>query len=83
LLAQVVALSSAFKHPKSSMEVVMARVPSSEHPPRSELDQLRAQNAELEQRLTEMQRTISIYAAASRILWTCAADERERGGGER
>lgn len=62
----------------------MARAPSSsERPPTSELDQLRAENAQLERRLAEMQRTIGIYAAVSRILWTCAADERERGGGER
>jgi hypothetical protein len=65
----------------------MAGSPSSERPseraPTSELDQLRAENAQLERRLAEMQRTIGIYAAASRILWTCTADELERGGGER
>src|SRR5262245_29404421 len=58
----VVALSST---PKPLMEVLMARVPSSEQPPTDELDQLRAENAQLEQRLAEMQRTIGIYAAAS------------------
>jgi hypothetical protein len=61
----------------------MARVPSSERSPTSEVEQLRAENAQLERRLAEMQRSIGIYAAASRILWTCTADERERGGGER
>jgi hypothetical protein len=61
----------------------MSRAPSADRPPTSELEQLRAENAQLERRVAEMQRTIGIYAAASRILWTCAGDERERGGGER
>jgi hypothetical protein len=61
----------------------MAKVSSSDRPATGEMDQLRAENAQLQQRLAEMERTLGIYAAASRILSTYAADERESGGGER
>lgn len=45
----------------------------------SELEYLRAENAQLEQRLAEMERAIALHVTASRILWTYAADERRPG----
>jgi hypothetical protein len=61
-------------------ELMNLRFPISNRSATGELEHLRTENAQLEQRLAEMERAIALHVAASRILWTYATDERRPGG---